>query len=1299
MATYEETLKKAGVAEGAPVETDASFTETLDKTELFSPIAAETIQPSETIQPDDPRYFLSRQREQDVRAQQELFRQSFDVGELGLRGATDQQVLNYILKTYPSLGGYEQNVKDYQTARSRGASDPEIIAQLTRAQAVGPYGALGQEVAKGVTEMGPVAAGGYMGFQIGTLGGPFAWLTIPIATGAGLASGYLFGDALSDLIYSDAPYAPSVRPYGEAGYSLGSGAALSTLGPVSGALSYARNIAAMNGRNVLNQFKPTMVERIQRSAIERPGAYLRTEAAGIGGGAYGAFLAEKKHPGDALWRMGAEAGLGALSPVAVADGALGFAKNQLVSVYKTFSPEGRMSKQGQAFYDFIVKNGEDPKALLKALDEQDSLEKLAAEMGVKLDPRTTAGVTRSPAMLLLQNTLAQDKAYGPTVRNAIKRDYEGMSNLVEIMTKSGDPVLISKAAELRKQLMEGMIIQRLDDINAATVRLNRNVSPKDPDAAMKAGKTIEDLTDKGISELRDVEKTFYDAVDGKELIEIPNLLDTYRKIEDEITELKIPLPYSVRRLVFKSQGESVEVAEANAEKISRFNSRIDKARDAISDINASYPDSVAAAEARISKDVPLEQQLSEVQEALRALGAEDALTKLGIKAPERNRQIAVLQNKAQELNGILSVNDLKAQKALPQEGESVEITLGEVMRARSQLLTQARQASANNNFQEAHFLSDLADSIVDDFGIKASREDLSPNQQALQEAFAFSKSIGDVFSRAFPNVVLGKNKTGARRIMPELLSKVTFSGGGDATAVKYNQLENAMAFVADSIGAQMDDTLTGTVGTLRGAQEDLMRAAFEKLVDKTTGRVSEESLNKFKFEYRNALFDANGNSRFPDFTADLENVASAENMLETRLRLTGDPRFNRPGASLKLDVDGRPVGLGDRAPSGLMQRALESEISFYNSIGADSNPNKLMGATIGSPDARPKNAMKGFRTLIRNTKAAENRPDVVSPSGKVTSFRGATEGLRNMVLDRAYTYASGLNEAGEHTVNFVKFNQFLNQPIAKGQPSVLEIMRQEGVVDGDFALRLNTLMDEGAKTQAALASAKSGDAATTKLPKPMLNKGYDTLVYLIGLRLGRAATQAAPGTGQGLAEPGIFGREIVDVFVDIPATKQQDLLLQAAMDPKFFKELMERAEPGTAKYVARNARLRAYLVNAGFIGATAEERYNQERLQRREGQRRFSPMPMDPRTLRQTNTVEPIIGDQSSVRPEQNNLPSQPAAPTTSVASAAPVQPRPITPPPAARGPVDRSRYAAMFPTDIASGLIRQGQGIGSLMG
>ena len=1289
MATIDEE-KAAIAAENTPTEGPAQ--------DLFSPIEAEIVPASNVIEPGDPRYAVSNQRLQDIAAEQQRFRDSFDVGTGALQGKTDQQILNYVLKTYPSTGGYEQNLTDYQTARSRGLSDSQILAQLTRAQNVGPLGAFTQEATKGVVEMGPTAAGAYMGFQIGMLGGPVSWLTAPLGTAIGAGAGYLAGDTLSGMLFSEEPYTPSVRPYGESGYTFGAGLTIAPIPALTagkfipGTMSFSRNIANLNGRNqfTLQQFKPTMVERMQKAAVERPGAFFRTEAAGIGGSAYGTYLAESKYPGNALARMGAEIGLGVASPVALADGVLSFGKNQIVSAYKSLTPEGRMSKQGQALYNFLEKNGESPQALLSAVKNQDEMNALAAELGVELGPRTTAGVTGSPAMLLLQNTLAQDKAYGPTVRNAIRQDYDGMTKLIELMTASGDQTLISKAAELRKQTMEGMIIQRLDDINAASIRLNKAVAPDDINAAMKASQNIEVLTDKAIKEMRDVESGFYNAVDGKELIEIPNLTSAYRNIENELTELGISMPPAVRRLVFKAEGESVEVAEANAEKISRINTRITAADEKIATINASNPDSIAAVNARISTDVPLEQQLVEVQDALRSLEADDALTTLGIKAPERNRQLTILRNKAQQLNGRLEIEDLRAQKALPPEGADMDITLSEVMNARTQLLNKAREATANNRFQEAHFYSDLADSIVDDFGIKAADgKTLTANQQALREAFDFSKAMNDVFTRAFPNVILSRNKTGARRIMPELLSKTAFSGGGDATSVKYNQLEDAMTFVVDNAGANMDETMTGMIGSMRASQEDLMRVAFEKLVDPSTGRVSQARLDKFKNEYRNVLFDPEGNSKFPMFTSDLENVSAAENMLESRLRLTGDPRFNQPGANLNVVVDGQTLSLGNRAPKGLLDKALQNEVSFYNSIGSDANPNKLLGATIGSPGARPDNPLKGFRTLIRNTKSAESK------------FPGATNGLRDMVIDRAYAYSSGLNEAGEQTFSYSKFNQFLNQPLAKGQPSPLEIMRQEGVVDEGFAVRLNMLMDEGAKTQSALAAARSGDAPVTDKPVPLLNKGFDTLVYLTGLRLGRAATSMAPGQGQGLAEPMLVGREIMDVFVDVPATKQNDLLLDAAMNPEFFKLLMEKAEPGTSRYVNRNNRLRAYLVNSGFIGATAEDRYNEQRIQRMNDQAPPTPMMAPGSNQEGVLPISPNvapglvpIGDRASL-----SVPTPPAAqPTTALASAAPVQPQPVAPPPVASGPVDRSRYAALFPNDVASGMIRQNQGIGSLM-
>ena len=55
-----------------------------------------------------------------------------------------------------------------------------------------------------------------------------------------------------------------------------------------------------------------------------------------------------------------------------------------------------------------------------------------------------------------------------------------------------------------------------------------------------------------------------------------------------------------------------------------------------------------------------------------------------------------------------------------------------------------------------------------------------------------------------------------------------------------------------------------------------------------------------------------------------------------------------------------------------------------------------------------------------------------------------------------------------------------------------------------------------------------------------------------------------------------------------------------------------------------------------------------------------------------------------------------PVGPPTTQASAVP-SPSPA-PAPASSGPVDRTRYAALFPNDMASGMIRQNGGIGSLI-
>ena len=90
------------------------------------------------------------------------------------------------------------------------------------------------------------------------------------------------------------------------------------------------------------------------------------------------------------------------------------------------------------------------------------------------------------------------------------------------------------------------------------------------------------------------------------------------------------------------------------------------------------------------------------------------------------------------------------------------------MAARSVLLNRGKEAAANKNFTKAHFYSDLADAIRDDLN-SAAGEGNTENQVALQTATRFSKSFHDAFSRAFPSTVLARSKTGARKVMPELL--------------------------------------------------------------------------------------------------------------------------------------------------------------------------------------------------------------------------------------------------------------------------------------------------------------------------------------------------------------------------------------------------------------------------------------------------------------------------------------------------------------------------------------------------
>ena len=1254
----------------------------------------------------DPAYEVSRQRQIDeggvdlsLSEQQDLFLKSLDIDGMTNEGYSSRDIVDLLGDMMP--GGF-----DVEGARDNFDNDDEILQEIGLVRPEGKVAAFARETARSLVKGVPTVGGGIMGGMIGTLGGP---VTMAGGAVAGSAAGMAAGETLDSLLFDDSlPYAPGVRPVAKSGETFGFG--LTFLGapytrPLqAGVLSTVNNISKLNGAKeaTLRAFKDTPLDVIRRRAVESPGAFLTFEGASLGGSAVGTFYADQSDPGNELTRFGLEL-LGGTSPV-ITNLAYNAAVPTIKNILGKFTEEGRLSNQGTALKKFLEDNTqggpEDVSALLTRLSDGDELSKIASELGVTLDSRTTANVTGSSKMQFMLNTLSQEPAFGPTIKSAVRKDYEGMNNLLDIMIDTGDPQLVSLATELRLGMFNGMIAKRLDKVNAKAQKSINQVFPKktdadgkvvdDPEAAMKAGVVVEDLTNQAILDVRSQEKQLYDAVDQTEVMEINTLgeaLDALKlKLNDENADISI-VPSFVRNLVAKSRGTDVVADETNLARLDVLKKKTQKDLDIIADSAAEDRFSKSWLDKSIDSSLPLEEQLLSAQRNIQRLDAPYSEFKTNgmmslqtgdLTAAEQRRYLQITKAKARIIKNQMEIADLNAAKASPPENVDMDITIGEAMRARNLLLNSARDRTAKGDFSEAHFLSDLADSVKDDFGIKAGgpdATDLTSNQIALKEAFAFSKALNDTFSRAFPGVILAKNNKGARRVMPELLSAVTFRGGGDATSQRYAQMENSMILVADSLGKDFSDTVASRLGTMRGAQETLLRSAFEKTVtivpkaDGTEGqmyRVDPKKLLKFKNDNRNVLYDSNGNSKFPEFTADLETAETAERAFITQLGKTGDPRVDT--------LAGSPFS--GAKPKGVFQEKIVAQNAFASHLDKKLNPAKHVGSVIGSPGDRPKEGTRGLRTMIFNAKNAEAK------------HPGAMDGLRDVILERAFSFADN----GE-TISFKAFGKFLNDPMSRGQPSLLSVMREGGLLDDAAVLRLKTIVDEGAK-QETLLTAEKGEigGSLLDLPMPKVDVATTALQRIVGLRLGRYATQKLPGTGQGLAEPGIIANLTDRVLSAVPNALANDMLVEAALNPKFFKILMEKARPTRRAEIVLNNQLRGFLLNSGFIAAD-DAVFDDGEENRRSMNLRSDAI------RKRNNPPVPSPEKVSSVTPTAMPAPPPPvpaqrvAPPTDTLASAAPPPP-----PPAASGPVNRQQYAALFPNDSASAMIRQ-QGIGSLMG
>lgn len=1217
------------------------------------------------------------------------------LGGWNVQDTRENDIVEWVARNFP--GGF-----DLKGARKAGFTNTEILSRLTGSSPAGKLQAFTESATRGALEFGPASAGLLSGFKLGLATGPAAWWASPLfALGLGAYGLWAGKEAADVLVPRQGPYSPSSRASAEAGTTFGSGASTLWFGPAAlgrnpnmfPQYSLLDNVAKLNGRNETVLKNAQFIrDSLRQFTKDNPKLAFTTEASGITGASFGAYLAENTNPGDLLFRLTSEVGFGVAHPAILLQSAYRSISPKLGGLGGTFTKKGRNTRQYKAIADFLGRDNLEQ--VLRDLNNPTELQKLAEAMDISqmqfgpvpLDRRaseqikglTTAQLIDNPRLNALQNSLASDPAFSGKMKEYMRQGYDGISNLITMMANSGDPVLLNQAYVLKKDFMNSLILRRLDDINAKVIRVNSKIAPNDPRAAMKAGRVIEEATNDALLNLRQQESDLYDLVDQNELMNAENFIKTISENEGSLDIL----PISGRKIYYNSTVDLNEDAVNEVRRlIERENKKIDNAESIISSIESKYPGYGEEVNGILKDSGTPEESLARIQNIL---GNFDGFA-VNYTGASKTRLKRVLENKAVMLDAEIKKSDLQNQLKVNPDDFVNEVTLRDMMDARKRILARIRSAKSAKDFDQAHTLSDLLSALDDDIGAKAyagnlDYSDLSENQRRLRDAYDYSKQFNDIVTRAFPQEVLNVSKTGARRVQPELLSTKLFSGGGDALSLRYDDLTRAINSMEGG------ENLSNTLGNMLGAQEDLLRVAFEKIIDPRTGRVDPGALANFNKNYRNVLYKEDGLPRFPDLINDLADAESAQRLLDTRVEKVGYPS----SPLRKIKVGNSEYVVGNFPKGSVLEQKVKNQLSFYEALNdakaSDQNAyiaNKFVGEFLPEPNARElsnkRDPEKGFSRLIQVTK----RLDAKHP--------GASLGLRDLILDRAMEFGRRQDATGKDVLDFNLINKYLYSPLdgAKGA-SPMEIMRREGLIDTGFSFRLDKVLTDGMRYQTQLANAAKGKATAEKVPMPIVER---LLFRVLALRAGKKIERLFPGSGQGLAEPGIFGEltGIEQQFVRVPNMLSADLLLQLAKDPMFFKEVMSATPNQPRLELMKVNRIHNYLINAGFLGVRSERSIDakKEKLEKEKLEKEKTQIDL------QQELVPPFFGA---------SLDRTPAAPT--VAGAAAPRPAPFvvaqapvaSPPPAQQArPADRSRFAAAFPSDITAPFIKQ-QGIETLL-
>lgn len=450
-----------------------------------------------------------------------------------------------------------------------------------------------------------------------------------------------------------------------------------------------------------------------------------------------------------------------------------------------------------------------------------------------------------------------------------------------------------------------------------------------------------------------------------------------------------------------------------------------------------------------------------------------------------------------------------------------KMTAGELVKARRSLLSYSRQAAAADDVANAEFLGRLDRAILQDL------DEVQTADSAYNNARAFSRALNERFTQTFAQDVVGRSRTGAQRIPPEVLVSRAFSSGSDMTALRMSEMENAVQLFPDLYAQAVkqygpnspqaarlkplaDDAATG-ITTMRQAQDRMLRLAAAESIDPQSGMLNQGRLARFMKEYEPLL------AKFPEVANDLKDANKAQNLL-------------------KATTDQNSVVAKKIADQSAFSRILKFE-----------SPSEAISNALNS-----KFPAQSMGRIIRMAEGAG--PEAV-------------RGLKSAIYDYAYTKAGG-----DTNFSLGAYNDALFKPVGPGKASIANMMANQGLISVSEAKNLRRILGEMDRVETALVNKKSLDAALDAS-----DIVTEFVLRTTGARIG-ASVSAGPST---LVAASAGSQAVRNIFDKMPKFMIRQILEEASENPQMMAALLRKGKTNAEKVtIARQ--LHGYLGAAGL---------------------------------------------------------------------------------------------------------------------